>query len=374
MCNLSKKKRISSVDLRSQYYGIKSEIDQAIQQVLEDGVFAQGPNVNEFEKEFAMLHGIKYCTAVASGTAALHILLRALEIGPGDEVIVPVNGCFVTSETISIAGARPVFVDCTSDYFNLDPKLIDQAITPRTKAILVVHLYGQPAQMTEIVELVNKYGLILLEDCAQAHLAKYHDTPVGNFGKAGAISFYPTKNLGAYGESGAIITNDEEIYRKTKILRNHGLTTKYRHSMVGYNYRMDNIQASILRVKLKHLIEWTDIRRKLATYYTTCLEKINEVIVPQVQPFAEHVFHQYVVQVKERQKLMDHLEQCGVTTSIHYPIPCHLQPAFKPLGYKSGRFPIAESCAQSVLSLPLSEQLKPDDIKYVSECIANYYS
>jgi len=361
------------VDLKAQYANLKPEIDKAIQMVLEEGTFSGGPYIKQFEEQFAKAHRSKYCTVVSSGTAALHVILLSLEIGPDDEVIMPVNTCFATAEAICHTGATPIFIDCESDYYNLDPQQIEQAITNHTRAILVVHLYGQPAQMQEIIEIAEKYKLILLEDCAQSHLATYDRIPVGNFGKAAGVSFYPTKNLGAFGESGAVLSNCQDVQEKVKMLRDHGSCRKDYHELIGYNYRMDSIQAAILIVKLKYLQEWTETRRRHALTYNTYLKDIKGLILPKEHPLVEHSYHQYVVRLRQRDALKDYLKKYGVSTAIHYPLPCHLQKAFRDLPYKPGSFPVSEQCSREILSLPINEQMKEEDIKYVSDCIRLFF-
>lgn len=364
--------KVNFLDLQAQYASIKGEIDAAIQQVLNKAAFAGGPFVDEFEEAFAKAHKAKYCVAMNSGTAALHATLMALDIGRGHEVIVPANTFFATPEAVSLAGATPVFVDCEGVYYNIDPEKIEAAITGKTKAIFAVHLYGQPAQLRALKEIADKHGLILLEDCAQAHLAEYNQHPVGTFGVAGCFSFYPGKNLGAYGEGGAVITNDEELAYKLRLIRSHGAENKYYHEVIGHNYRMEGMQGAILNVKLKYLDEWTALRRKNASLYHKLLKDLPGIVLPTEMQGVKHVYHLFVVRVAARQDLMEFLESKGVYTGIHYPVPCHLQNAYDFLGYEKGSKPVTEQYASQILSLPMSEQLKEIEIRYVCEKIEEF--
>ena len=366
--------KVNFLDLKSQYLSIKDEIDKAIQNVLINTAFTAGPFVKSFEESFAKKHNAKYCVGLSSGTAALHTALMALDIKAGDEVIVPSNTFFATPEAVSLSGAIPVFVDCEPNYYNIDVNLIEKAITEKTKAIISVHLYGQPSQLDKIKEIVNKHNLILIEDCAQSHISEYKNKSVGTFGICGCFSFYCGKNLGAYGEGGAIITNDEDLYKKMMMIRDHGMSQKYHHEIIGHNYRMAGIQGAILDVKLKYLDEWTDIRRKNAELYRKYLSDCKEIILPEEMPGAKHVYHLFVIRSRKRDELMNYLKENDIYTGLHYPIPCHLQNAYKSLGYKEGDFPISEKYAQEILSLPMSEQLKEEEIMYVSEKIIDFYN
>jgi len=366
--------KVNFLDLRTQYYSIKQEIDSAIQQVLDKSAFAAGPFVKEFEENFAKAQGAKYCVGVNSGTAALHIAFMSLNFKSGDEVIVPANTFFATPEAVSLTGATPVFVDHEELYYNIDPLGIDRVITPRTKAIIAVNLYGQPAQLDIIRSLADKHNLFLIEDCAQSHLATYKGKPVGTYGIMGCFSFYPGKNLGAYGEGGAVITNDEILYKKMMALRDHGSSKKYFHDYIGHNYRMEGIQGAILNVKLKHLPAWTEIRRKNASLYRKHLSGIPEVILPAEVSDGKHVYHLFVVKVPKREELIRFLQENGISTGIHYPIPCHLQKAYEFLGYKKESFPNTEKCAERILSLPMSEQLTEEQIIFVCEKIKEFFA
>ncbi len=366
--------KVKFLDLKSQYLSIKEEIDGAIQKVLLDSAFTDGPYVKEFEKNFALMHNAKYCVAVNSGTAALHASLMALEIKAGDEVIVPANTFFSTPLSVTLTGATPVFVDCESEYYNIAVDKIQNAITKNTKAIITVHLYGQPSKLDEIKAIADKNNLFLIEDCAQAHIAKYKEGFVGNFGKCGCFSFYCGKNLGAYGEGGAIITNDETLYEKLLMIRNIGMSRKYYHDLIGHNYRMSGMQGAILDVKLKHLDEWTDTRRKNADLYRRYLADCSEIILPNEMDNIKHVYHLFVIRTQKRDKLMHFLDNNQIQTGIHYPIPCHLQKAYDYLNYKIGDFLITDKLANEIISLPMSEQLKEEEIRYVSWKIKEFFS
>lgn len=365
--------KVNFLDLKKQYLSIKEDIDKAIADVFEQTAFAGGPFVEKFEENFARAHQAKHCIAVNNGTSALHALLMALEIGPRDEVIVPANTFFATPQSVSLAGATPIFVDCEEAYYNLDPTKVEAAITSKTKAIFAVHLYGQPAAMDELKAIADKHNLLLLEDCAQAHLAQYHGQFVGTIGKAGCFSFYPGKNLGAYGEGGAILTNDNALAARLKKLRNHGSEIKYQHEFVGHNYRMSGLQGAILDVKLKHLSDWTDKRIENARRYKENLEGLTSIVLPAQAENLKHVYHLYIIQTKEREKLTNFLQENGIYTGLHYPIPCHLQEAYNSLDYRDGDFPVGERLSKRILSLPMSEQLTTEEVDYVCDKIKEFY-
>ncbi|MBF0360124.1 MAG: DegT/DnrJ/EryC1/StrS family aminotransferase [Oligoflexia bacterium] len=374
---------INFVDLKRQYSTIKSEVQDAISRVLDDTAFAAGPYVKEFETNFARAHGVGYCVGVNSGTSALHMAMMALNIGAGDEVIVPTNTFFATAEAVSLAGATPVFVDCEEKFYNINYKEIENAITKKTKAVIAVHLYGQSANLDEIKTITNKYNLHLIEDCAQAHLAEYKGRMVGGDGIISCFSFYPGKNLGAYGEAGAVLTNNEELYSKCLALRDHGSKVKYYHDYIGHNYRMEGIQGAVLNVKLKHLNKWTDLRRRNASLYVRYLEECKEIILPQESLDAKHVYHLFVIRERSasRDKLMKYLAERKIFTGIHYPIPCHLQKAYAHLEYKkgaitgvgAGAFKNAERFAEEIISLPMYAELTEEEVKYVSTTIKGFY-
>ena len=362
------------IDFKRQSHLLSEELEATVKQVLKQGQFIEGPQVGSLESEFKNCHESSYCIALNSGTAALHTIFKCLEINSADQVIVPSNTCFPTVEAVCMTGATPRFVDCESKYYNIDPEKIEEAITKKTRAIVAVHLYGQSAQMDRITDIAKKHDLLLIEDCAQAHLASYDETMVGNFGLAGAFSFYPTKNLGAYGEGGAVITNEENLAHKIRAFKNHGSYTKNVHEFIGHNYRMDSIQAAILSVKLKYLSEWTQIRQRNAKFYQEYLADLPEIILPKTHPKADHVFHQFVITSSSRDALMKHLNQSGIETAIHYPTPCHLQPVLTYLKHKAGDFPVSEQLAQQALSIPIAEHLDKQDIEKVSTKIREFFN
>jgi dTDP-4-amino-4,6-dideoxygalactose transaminase len=356
------------LDLKAQYQSIKPEIDAAISAVLESSQFVLGAEVAGFEREFAAYCGTSECVALNSGTSALHLALLAAGVGPGDEVIT-VPFTFVASVAAVIyAGARPVLVDIDPRAFNMDPAAIEAAITPRTKAILPVHLYGQPADMDPIMEVAQRRGLVVIEDAAQAHGAKYKGRPAGSIGDIGCFSFYPTKNLGAYGEGGAITTNNAEFARTVRMLRDWGQDRKYHHVQRGYNYRMEGFQGAILRVKLRHLERWTEKRRAIARQYSESLAG-SGVELPVEMPWARHVYHVYTVRAEDRNGLRAALQAEGIQTAIHYGLPAHLQPAYADLGYGKGSLPLSEAAAEQVLSLPIYPELSDRAIAKVAEAV-----
>lgn len=365
--------KVNFVDLKAQYLSIKDDIDQAIQSVLDKTAFSAGPFVKSFEEHFAKAHHAAYCAGVNSGTAALHVAMWALGIGPGDEVIVPTNTFFATPEAVSLCGATPVFVDCESDYFNIDSRRIEANITKRTKAILAVHLYGQPAQIDVIKDIATRKALLLIEDCAQSHLAEFGGVPVGTFGVCGCFSYYPGKNLGAYGEGGAVITNDESLYKKIMALRDHGSSTKYYHDLIGHNYRMEGLQGAVLDTKLKYLSHWTEKRRQNAALYRKYLNGIDLLTLPKEMKNAKHVYHLYVVRAARRDALKAFLQTNDIFTGIHYPVPCHLQKAYSALDRNKNSFSISEKQANEILSLPMFAELTEAEIRFVSDRIREFY-
>ncbi|NIA12357.1 MAG: aminotransferase class I/II-fold pyridoxal phosphate-dependent enzyme [Nitrospiraceae bacterium] len=367
------------LDLKAQHHQIYNEIDDRITDVIANTAFIMGKHVREFEEEFAEIQGAKYCVGVSSGTDALHVALLALGIGAGDRVIVPVNTFIATAEAVSLCGAEPVFVDC-DQYYNLDVEKLSQMLSALShqpsalpKAVIPVHLYGQPANMDEIMAVADEYGLKVVEDCCQAHLAKYNEKFVGNFGNFGAFSFYPGKNLGAYGEAGALITNDKKLYEKAKMLRQHGETKRYQHQIIGHNYRMEAIQGAVLATKLKYLDEWTEKRRSNASFYNELLKDIKEIQSPNELGDTYCVYHLYVIQAENRDDLRKYLQEKGISTGLHYPLPLHLQEAYGFLGYKEGDFPVAEKAAKRILSLPMYPELTKKQIEYVVNRIKEFY-
>lgn len=361
---------IPLVDLRAQYRIIKPEIDAAIERVLANTRFILGKEVQDFEEAFAVYCGARYAIGVASGTAALHLALLACGIGQGDEVITSPFTFIATAEAICHAGARPVFVDIDPVSYNLDPSRIEEAITPRTKAILPVHLYGQPADMDPLLAIARRYDLKVIEDAAQAHGAEYKGQRVGTLGGAACFSFYPGKNLGAYGDGGMVVTNDPQIAERVRMLRDHGRLSKYEHLIVGYGERLDALQAAILGVKLRHLDDWNERRRRIAAQYRELLADGN-IQVPQESKDVRHVYHLFVVRVRDRDATLARLKEAGIGVGVHYPIPLHLQPAFAWLGYREGDFPNAEQAAREVLSLPIYPEMTVEQMDQVAYALVS---
>lgn len=365
--------KVPFLDLKVQYQSIKHEVDPAIQQILDNASFVLGKSVADFEYAFANSHNVKHCICVSSGTAGNHMVLWALGIGPGDEIIVPANTFVATAWGATLCGAKPVFVDCEADSYNLDPLKVETAITVKTRAIVAVHLYGQPANMDALEVIATKHGLLLVEDCAQAHLAEYKGKKVGGLSKAASFSFYPGKNLGAYGEGGAVTTDDDELATKFRMLRDHGTLQKYDHEIFAHNYRMEGLQGAVLGVKLKHLNEWTDQRRKVAAKYGELLNGVGDIALPKEMPYAKHVYHLFVIQTSARDELQKFLSEKGVGTGLHYPIPLHLQKCFKYLGYKKGDCRNSEQLAERGLSLPMFAELSDEQIGHVTDSIRQFY-
>lgn len=358
--------RVPFLDLQAQYQSIKSEVDPAIQKVLDTSAYVLGPAVEAFEKDFAAYCGAAHCVAVNSGTSALALLMQAHGISQGDEVITVANTFFATAEAISELGAVPVLVDCNLETGLLEPTLLEAAITPKTKAIIPVHLYGQPADMTSINAIAKKHGLLVFEDACQAHGSSYKGKRAGGLADGAAFSFYPGKNLGAYGEGGAITTNDAEVANTIRMLREHGSPKKYHHNLVGWNERMDGIQGAVLGVKLKHLDKWNNLRRAHAKAYRAKLPSHIKTIA--IQDGAESVYHLFVIRVPNRDVMQQKLTEAGIATGIHYPVPIHLQPAYEGM-WKPGQFPNAEQQANEILSLPMFPELTNDQIDAVIEAV-----
>jgi dTDP-4-amino-4,6-dideoxygalactose transaminase len=373
--------RVPFLDLQAQYKNIKDEINPAIQDILDNAAFILGKSVLKFEKEFAEAHNVKHCIGTSSGTDANHLVLWALGIEPGDEVIIPANTFIATAWGATLCGAKPVFVDCHPESYNIDPAKVEAAITKKTKAIVAVHLYGQAADMDALNVIAKKHNLIVVEDAAQAHFAEYNGKRIGGLSKATSFSFYPGKNLGAYGEAGAVVTNDEQLAKKVTQLREHGQSEKYYHESFGHNYRMEGIQGAVLDVKLKHLESWTNGRRKVATKYQDLLGNLPELSLPKELPNHKHVYHLYVIRVNGkslevreeiRNKLQLFLSENEIASGLHYPVPLHLQKCFKHLGYKKGDFPVTEDLARTGLSLPMFPELKDEQIEYVVSKIKEF--
>jgi dTDP-4-amino-4,6-dideoxygalactose transaminase len=364
---------IPFVDLKAQYTSIKSEVDTAIQGVLNSCQFTLGPEVFEFEKEFAAYCESVHGVGVNNGTSALHIALLAAGVGPGDEVITVPYTFVATVSAIHYTGAQPVFVDIDPATFTMDPALIEGAITPRTKAILPVHLYGHPADMEPIVAVARKHNLIVIEDAAQAHGAEYKGRRAGSLGDIGCFSFYPGKNLGAYGEGGMAVTANPEFARTLRLLRDWGGEKKYQHLLKGFNYRLEAIQGAILRVKLRYLEGWTEARR-LAAYRYEALLKGRGIRLPVAAVNVRHVYHIYAIRSARREALQADLKRCGIQTGIHYPVPVHLLPAYSDLGYKRGQFPFSERAAEEVLSLPMYPELTAAAQERVAAALIEHHS
>lgn len=360
------------VNLRIEYESLKNDIDVAIAGVLERGDFVMGKSVHEFEAAFADYCEAAHAVGVDSGFSALELILRAYDIGPGDEVITVANTFIASALAISNCGARPVLVDAEVDTYNLDTTQLEAALTPATKAIMPVHLYGHPANMAPIRAVAEEHNLRVIEDACQAHGARYEGQRTGTLGDAAAFSFYPSKNLGAYGDGGMVVTNDPRIAERVRILRNLGQKTKYHHEVKGFNHRLDTMQAAILCAKLPALDAANAARRAIAGDYEDLLRDLP-VETPSVASWTEAVFHLYVIQVDDRDALQRHLKGKGVATGIHYPIPIHLQPAYRDLGHREGDFPVAEQCAQRILSLPMHPAMNSSEIKYTADAIASFF-
>jgi len=358
---------IPMLDLKAQYMPLKEEIKTAIKEIIESGQFILGQNVHNFEKEIAAYHHVTNAIGLASGTDSLHLCLKALGIKAGDEVITTPFTFIASAESIAYVGAKPVFVDINRNTFNIDVSKIEEKITSKTTAILVVHLFGQPVDMTEVMEIANRHKLFVVEDCAQAFGAKFKGKPVGSMGDAGCFSFYPSKNLGAFGDGGMMITNNPDLYEKVGMLRNHGTTGPYEHSFLGYNSRLDEIQAAILRIKLRQIDGYNQKRSKIAELYTSILR--GSVTCPQEMPDRSHVYHQYTIQSPARDKIQEALMNSSISSVVYYPLPLHLQKAFKYLGYSEGDLPVCETAAKEVLSLPIYPELEPEKAEHIARTI-----
>jgi dTDP-4-amino-4,6-dideoxygalactose transaminase len=357
--------KVPFVDLRAQYHAIQDEIDAAIRQVINDTAFVGGKYLSTFEKNFSAFVGGKFCVGVGNGTDALFVALKALGIGPEDEVITAANTFIATAEAITMTGAKVVFVDCDPQTYNLDTHKIEAAITPRTKAIIPVHLYGQPVDMDVIGDLARKYHLQVVEDAAQAHAASYRGQSIGSISGVTCFSFFPGKNLGAYGDAGAIVVNDEELATRVRMVANHGRVKKYDHEFEGINSRLDGLQAAILDAKLGHLEEWTERRRAIAAKYDAHLGQA--VVTPFAAPDVRHVYHLYVIRVKNRDRVRSQLDEKGIATGIHYPIALPFLQAYRYLNHKPEDFPVAHAFQDEILSLPIHGSMPEEQVDYVIE-------
>lgn len=356
------------LDLRAQYSSLRSEILSALEEVCESTSFAQGRATSEFEEKFAAYCGVDHCVSLNSGTSALHLALRCIDVGPGDEVVTVSMTFIATAWAITYAGATPAFVDIDPVRRTLNPDCLEAAITSRTKAVIPVHLYGMPAEMDRIMAIADRHGIPVIEDAAQAHGAKYKNKRVGQFGQMACFSFYPSKNLGAYGEGGALITNDASIARRARSLRDHAQTEKYLHDEVGYNYRMDSFQGAVLAIKLKHLDEWNKARNDCARLYTELL-KDSSYKLPAHPSDSECVWHCYVIETPERDRVRSTLQEVGIQSAVHYPVPVHLQKAYAHLDYRTGDLPVTEALCKRCLSLPIYPELSKEKISRVASVL-----
>ena len=360
--------KVPFLDLKSEYAQLHDEVLGALDRVCQKSAFVLGGEVEEFEREFAAYCGAKHCIALSNGTAALHLALLALGVQPGDEVITSPNTFLATAEAITYCGARPVFADIDPATANLDPRRLERAITPRTRAILPIHLYGRPADMDAIRSIAEPRKIRILEDAAQAHGTRYRGRRAGALSEAAAFSFYPTKNLGAYGEAGALTTNDDQISKFARAARSHGQTARYEHEFVGYNYRMHGFQGAVLRIKLRRLDEWNARRREIAAEYRRVLSGVR-LEIPVDDPRDECVYHQFVVYVKNRNAVIAKLTERDIETAVHYPRPLHLQPAYSSLGYPPGTFPHSEQACEHVLSLPIFPAMTAEQASYAANSV-----
>jgi dTDP-4-amino-4,6-dideoxygalactose transaminase len=365
--------QVPFVDLTAQYRAIGAEINEATSRIIREADFILGRDVHLFEEEFAAFCGVRYAIGVDSGTSALELALRAYEIGPGDEVITAANSFIASALAISHAGATPVLVDADPDTYAIDVSAISKAMTSRTRAIIPVHLYGHPVDMDPLRQLAEQHGLVVIEDACQAHGARYKGKRAGSLGHAAAFSFYPGKNLGACGDGGMLVTNDRDVAKRAEMLRNYGQEEKYHHLIRGYNRRLDTLQAAVLRVKLKHLDEWNAARRQHAELYRRRLDGYG-IALPREAEYAKSVWHIYVIRVRQRDVFREHLTSRGISSGIHYPIPIHLQPAYRDLGYKRGDFPVTEEHARALVSLPMYAELTSGQIDFVIAAIRDFVS
>jgi dTDP-4-amino-4,6-dideoxygalactose transaminase len=362
------------VDLAAQHATIRDEITSAIEQVLFDCNFVLGTQVEQFEREFADFVGCEHAVGVSNGLDALRLSLMSIGIGPGDEVILPANTYIATAFAVSAVGARPVLVDCDPQTYYIDVNGLESAITPRAKAIIPVHLTGQAADMDPVLEIAAQHGLRVIEDAAQSHGTQYKGRPCGSMGSVGCFSFYPSKNLGAYGDGGMVTTNDPDLASRLRCLRNNGQTTKYRHVEKGLNARLDTLQAAILSVKLRHLGRWNEARADHAERYRRLLTGVGDLVFQRKPWYSTHIYHLFIVETDQRDALRERLDARNIQTGIHYPIPIHLQQAYEDLGYVEGNFPVAERLAKRMLSLPMFPELRPEQAEHVAEEIKGFFA
>jgi len=364
--------KVPLVDLKQQYHRVRDEIDEKIHEVLESGRFILGENVEAFEEEFASYCGVRHAVGVASGSDALTLCLKALGVSEHDEVITVPNTFIATVDAISHNGASPIFVDIEPETYTMSVSNIEQKITRKTKVILPVHLYGHPVDMEPLMEMAKENSLHMVEDACQAHGAEYKGKKVGSLGDCACFSFYPAKNLGAYGDGGIIVTNDEQAAERVRMLRNYGEQKKYYHAFIGYNSRLDEMQAAILRIKLKYLDKWIEARRRIAQRYNELLSNVLDITIPYEKSYAKHAYHLYVIRTRHRDKLRSWLSSRNISTGIHYPVPVHLQDAYRHLSFVNGSFPVAEGVAKEILSLPMFPELTEDEVCYVCQSIKEF--
>lgn len=364
--------KINLLDLQAQYKVIKDEIDEAIHQVLDSSVYIMGPNVKQLEKDIANFTGVKHGIGVANGTDALMLALKAIDIKPGDEVITTPFTFFASAETTSVLGATPVFADILPNTLCINPDEIEKCITEKTKAIIPVHIFGQMCDMDRIMEIAKRHNLYVIEDCAQAIGAEYKGRRAGSLGDIGTYSFFPTKNLGGYGDGGMVVTNNDEFAERIKLLRAHGSKVKYTYTTIGYNSRLDEIQAAILNVKFKYIQQWNDARSRKAKLYNNLLRG-TEMVTPTELDVNKHIYHMYVVQSHDRDKIIEYLKEQGISTGVYYPSPVHLQQVYEYLGYKKGDLPVAEDACEKTFALPLYPEIELEKQEYVVEKIREYF-
>ena len=353
---------------------IKNEVTEAFDNFYESNWYVLGKNLEKFESEYATFNKVKFSLGVSNGLDALFLCLKSLGINKDDEVIIPANTYIATALSVTYLGAKPIFIEPNKDTYNIDVKLLENSITPKTKVIIPVHLYGQSCEMDKIIDIANKYNLKVVEDNAQAHGARFKNKITGSWGHINATSFYPGKNLGALGDGGAITTNNVDLLNKIKLLRNYGSGEKYKNEIIGHNMRLDELQATILSIKLKYLNEWTIQRQNLASKYNEMLKGVGDIVTPYLHPNSTHSYHLYVIRTQSRNKLQKFLNENGVSTLVHYPIPPHLQNAYKFLGHKMGDFPIAEELSETSLSLPIWPGMTNEEVEYVSNMVLNFFN
>lgn len=365
--------KVPFVDLHAQYISIKNDIDTSVRDVIEQTAFIGGKYVQEFEQQFVNLYGVKHCISVANGTDSLYIIMKMLGIGPGDEVITVANSWISSSETISQTGAKPVFVDCDPVFMTIDEELISDKITPNTKAIIPVHLYGQACHMDKIMDIANRHKLYVIEDCAQSHFSQYKGLNLGTIGIAGSFSFYPGKNLGAYGDAGCLITNNDDLAKKCRMYARHGALKKHEHQIEGINSRLDGLQAAILSAKMPYILQWTESRIQNAKYYTSLLADCKNIELPVIRDNSKHTFHLYVIKTHKRNELMKFLKEKDIETAIHYPVAIPNMKAYEYLGYVRNDFPVSSNRESEILSLPMYAELSREQIEYITTSIKTFF-